>query len=132
MFVHEDVYDDVVPRIVSTFDALRLGLPTDPDTECGCLSSPAQLREGRAVRGAGAAARAPRWPPAVGGPTRRSWPSGCFYRPTVFVDVEPTMRIANEEVFGPVLCVLRWRDEAAMIEDVNRVELGLTANIWTR
>ncbi len=108
VFVHEALYDDVVPRIVSKFDALRLGLPTDPDTECGCLSSPAQLekveryvalalREGATL--------------AAGGrrPDEAELANGCFYRPTVFVDVEPSMRIANEEVFGPVLSVLRWQ-----------------------
>ena len=130
VFVHDDLYDDVVPRIVDKFDALRLGLPTDPDTECGCLSSPAQLEK---IERYVALALQEGATLAAGGrrPDEAELANGCFYRPTVFVDVEPTMRIANEEVFGPVLSVLRWRDEAAMIEDVNRVELGLTANIWT-
>jgi betaine-aldehyde dehydrogenase len=49
----------------------------------------------------------------------------------VFADVTPDMRIAREEVFGPVLSVLRWRDEDAMIDAVNAVDYGLTASIWT-
>ncbi len=131
VFVHEDVYDDVVPRIASKFDALRLGVPTDPETECGCLSSPAQLQKVEQYVALGLSEGATL---AAGGrrPDEAELAGGCFYRPTLFVDVDPKMRIANEEVFGPVLSVLRWRDEAAMIEDVNRVELGLTANIWTR
>ena len=119
VFVHDDLYDDVVPRIVDKFDALRLGLPTDPDTECGCLSSPAQLEK---IERYVALALSEGATLAAGGrrPDEAELANGCFYRPTLFVDVEPKMRIANEEVFGPVLCVLRWRDEAAMIEDVNR------------
>ncbi len=49
----------------------------------------------------------------------------------MFVNVTQSMRIANEEIFGPVLAVLKWSDEAAMIADVNRVDYGLTASIWT-
>jgi betaine-aldehyde dehydrogenase len=57
---------------------------------------------------------------------------GFFIEPTIFADVTPRMRIAREEIFGPVLCVLRWSDEAEMLRAVNDVEYGLTASIWTR
>jgi betaine-aldehyde dehydrogenase len=57
---------------------------------------------------------------------------GFFVEPTVFGDVRQSMRIASEEVFGPVLSVLRWSDEDAMLRDVNAVEYGLTASVWTR
>ena len=50
---------------------------------------------------------------------------------TVFAGVRPDMRIAREEIFGPVLCVLRWDDETRMLTDVNAVEYGLTCSIWT-
>lgn len=56
---------------------------------------------------------------------------GCFIEPTVFADVTPTMRIAREEIFGPVLSVLRWSDEDAMFDAVNGLEFGLTGSIWT-
>jgi betaine-aldehyde dehydrogenase len=56
---------------------------------------------------------------------------GFFIEPTVFTGVNMQMRIANEEIFGPVLSVLKWRDEEAMFEQVNRVEYGLTASIYT-
>ena len=57
--------------------------------------------------------------------------NGFFIEPTVFADVQPTMRIAREEIFGPVLVGLQWTDEAKMLEQVNAVEYGLTASIWT-
>ena len=56
---------------------------------------------------------------------------GFFVEPTVFVDVKPTMRIAREEIFGPVLAVLPWSDESDMLDAVNGVEYGLTCSIWT-
>jgi len=49
----------------------------------------------------------------------------------VFADVKPTMKIAREEIFGPVVGVLKWSDEAIMLEQVNAVDYGLTASIWT-
>jgi betaine-aldehyde dehydrogenase len=58
--------------------------------------------------------------------------NGFFIEPTVFADVTPAMRIAREEIFGPVLAVLKWSDEARMIDEVNAVPYGLTCSIWTR
>ena len=56
---------------------------------------------------------------------------GFYIEPTVFADVTPDMRIAREEIFGPVLSLLRWTDEATMLAQVNGVEYGLTCSIWT-
>ena len=56
---------------------------------------------------------------------------GFFDEPTVFADVTDNMRIAREEIFGPVLGVFKWNDEAKMLAEVNQVEYGLTASIWT-
>jgi betaine-aldehyde dehydrogenase len=57
---------------------------------------------------------------------------GFFIEPTVFGDVTDDMRIAREEIFGPVVSLLRWRDEADMVRRVNQLDVGLTASIWTR
>jgi betaine-aldehyde dehydrogenase len=65
------------------------------------------------------------------GPGEQGHGRGLFIEPTVFADITPEMRLAREEVFGPVLGVLRWTDEAAMLEAVNGVEYGLTCSIWT-
>ncbi len=59
------------------------------------------------------------------------WAKGFYIEPTIFADVTPTMRIAREEVFGPVLAVASWTDEAELVERVNGVEYGLTCSIWT-
>jgi betaine-aldehyde dehydrogenase len=57
---------------------------------------------------------------------------GFFIEPTVFADVTPAMRIAREEIFGPVLAVFKWTDEDELFHQVNGVDYGLTASIWTR
>jgi len=57
--------------------------------------------------------------------------NGWFVEPTVFTGVNQGMRIANEEVFGPVLSVIKWKDEEEMFAQVNAVDYGLTGSIWT-
>jgi acyl-CoA reductase-like NAD-dependent aldehyde dehydrogenase len=57
--------------------------------------------------------------------------NGNFILPTIFAGVTPAMRIAREEIFGPVLAILSWSDEARMLDDVNAVPYGLTCSIWT-
>ena len=57
--------------------------------------------------------------------------NGFYVEPTVFADVTMDMRIAREEIFGPVLSILKWNDEEKMLTEVNQVEYGLTCSIWT-
>ncbi len=66
-----------------------------------------------------------------GRPSDPALARGNFVEPTVFTGVTPEMRLAREEVFGPVLAVFRWTDESEMLATVNRVEYGLTCSIWT-
>ena len=66
-----------------------------------------------------------------GPPAEPGLAGGCFIEPTVFADVTQDMTIAREEIFGPVLSVLRWDDPQAMLADVNSTPYGLTCSIWT-
>ena len=69
---------------------------------------------------------------SAGGPPKDpALAKGFYVEPTVFADVTMTMRIAREEIFGPVLGVFKWSDESKMLATVNAVEYGLTASIWT-
>ena len=61
----------------------------------------------------------------------RAWTPGFYVEPTVFAQVDMSMRIAREEIFGPVMSVLTWRDYEDMLEQVNSLDVGLTGNIWT-
>jgi 2-formylbenzoate dehydrogenase len=67
----------------------------------------------------------------TGGKRPEHLPVGCFLEPTVFADVRPEMRIAREEIFGPVLSVLTFRDDDEALRIANDVRYGLTASIWT-
>jgi betaine-aldehyde dehydrogenase len=131
VFLHERIHDDVLERVVKKVKALRFGIPTDPDTEMGCLVSQAQLDKVVHYVAAGKADGARL---VIGGrrPDEASLADGFYYEPTIFADVTPDMRIAREEIFGPVLSVFKWRDEETMFDTVNELSYGLTASIWTK
>jgi betaine-aldehyde dehydrogenase len=129
-FLHDDIYDAVVARIAERASRFKPGLPTDPATTMGAIASKNQyeriLRYINSAKLEGARL-------ICGGdkPSSPELADGNFIEPTVFADVTMDMTIAREEIFGPVLSILRWRDEASMIEQVNRPEYGLTCSIWT-
>jgi betaine-aldehyde dehydrogenase len=130
-FVHESLYDRVIERICELLPKLhRCGDPTDPATTMGCLISEAQFNKVASYIELGRAEGAR----LVAGGKRPDDPAladGWFMEATVFADVTPTMRIFKEEIFGPVLSIIKWRDEDQLIADINSVEYGLAASIWT-
>ena len=129
-FIHERIYDAVLGKVKAKIAHYRPGIATDPSTTMGAIISKVQYErilgfiEGGKQEGA-------RLLCGGGRPTDPALAKGFFIEPTVFADVEPTMRIAREEIFGPVLSICKWSDEAKMLEQVNAVEYGLTASIWT-
>jgi len=129
-FVHAAIYDAVLERIKARIGAFVPGLPTDSATTMGAIVSRAQLE--RIVDYiASARQEGARLLCGGGRPKDPRLADGFFVEPTVFADVTPSMRIAREEIFGPVLGVLKWSDEARMLDDVNAVDYGLTCSIWT-
>jgi betaine-aldehyde dehydrogenase len=131
LFLHEDIHDEVLSRLVALIRKHHVpGLPTDTRTTMGALVSHDQHQKTLSYVALGKQEGARL---VLGGapPKDPELANGYFVQPTVFADVQPTMRLAREEVFGPVLSVLRWRDEEVMFEAVNDVEYGLTASIWT-
>jgi len=131
-FVHKSIYDQVVSGISEhIFARHQCGNPMDPKTTMGCLVSEEQfdkvIRFIRLAQDEGAR--------LVCGGHRSTDPAlarGWFIEPTVFADVTPEMHVFKEEVFGPVLSIIPWNDEDTLFEQVNSVEYGLTASIWTR
>lgn len=129
-FIHADIYDAVVQRIAAEAARFKPGLPTDPATTMGAIASRTQFDRVTHYIGT-AKAEGARLVCGGGPPADPALSGGMFIEPTVFADVTAEMTIAREEIFGPVLAVLRWTDEATMIEQVNRPEYGLTCSIWT-
>jgi betaine-aldehyde dehydrogenase len=131
-FVHASIHDRVLEGIVRSIGKRhKPGLPTDRATTMGPLVSQAHRDRvlGYIEAGVKEGARL-----VTGGkpPDDKRLADGFFLEPTVFADVTHDMRIAREEIFGPVLTVLKWTDEDELFEQVNAVDYGLTASIWTR
>lgn len=130
LFVHESIYDEVVAGVIEGVKAFRPGIPTDMDTTMGAIVSQAQFDKIMSYVELGKQEGAK----LVAGGKRPDDPAlanGFFIEPTVFVDVTMKMKIAQEEIFGPVLSIIKWSDEDAMFEDVNNVDYGLAAGIYT-
>ena len=131
VFVQRAVYDTFLERLVARTEAIRLGDPLDPETQMGPLISEAQRAK---VLGYVAAGRAEGARLVAGGdvPRLQGLERGFFLRPTIFADVRDDMRIAREEIFGPVMSVLPFDHEDEVVTRANDTEFGLAAGVFTR
>ncbi len=129
LFIEEKVYDRVVQKLIEFSDKMRLGRGMDPGTEMGPLVSSEQYQRVTAYITAGKEEGAQ---VAVGGGRPKDLAKGYFVRPTVFTDVRPDMKIAREEIFGPVVCAIPFRDAAEVAAASNNSMYGLAAAVWTR
>lgn len=131
LFLHESIHDEILARVTELLPARHTpGIPTDPTTTMGALISDDHLQkvEGYVRTALREGAR------LVCGGRRSQEPAlkdGFFYEPTILADVEHHMQVAQEEIFGPVLSVLKWSDEDELFHAVNGVNFGLTGSIWT-
>jgi acyl-CoA reductase-like NAD-dependent aldehyde dehydrogenase len=128
ILLHESVHDAFLDQFLAAVSTIRLGPAVEDDTEMGPLISAAHRERVLSYIEAGRSEGARQ---LTDGPTPAHLNGGFFVQPTVFADVEPGMRIAREEIFGPVVSVMRWSDEQTLLELANGVDYGLTANIWT-
>ncbi len=130
-FLHEKIYDDVLERLIARAKRVRIGPPSDPETELGPLALKAQLEKVQAYVAYGREDGAE----LVCGGTQPSDPglrSGWYFEPTIFTGVENHMRIARDEIFGPVVSVMSFNDESALVEQANDTRYGLAAGVWTQ
>jgi acyl-CoA reductase-like NAD-dependent aldehyde dehydrogenase len=130
-FVHERVYDAFLAKFVARTRSLKVGDPMDPETEVGPLISPNQRERvvGHIRLGQAEGAKL-----ACGGdiPTDPGRSRGSYLLPAVLANVQNRMRVAQEEIFGPVLCVIPFRDEDEAVRLTNDTIYGLSGSLWTR
>jgi aldehyde dehydrogenase (NAD+) len=126
LLVQESVAEEVLDRLKARVQTLRVGDPIDKNTDVGAVNSAEQLERITALVATGDDEGAERWSPACDLPERGFW-----FRPTVFTAVQQSMRIAREEIFGPVLSVLTFRTPDEAIAKANNTPYGLSAGVWT-
>jgi aldehyde dehydrogenase (NAD+) len=126
LLVQENVADDVVMRLKRRLLTLRVGDPLDKNTDVGAINSAAQLARIRELTAVGESEGATRWSAPCVLPERGFW-----FAPTVFTGVSQSHRIAQEEVFGPVLSVLTFRTPQEAVAKANNTPYGLSAGVWT-
>jgi aldehyde dehydrogenase (NAD+) len=126
LLVQESIEQEFMELLRARIETLRVGDPLDKNTDVGAINSRPQLDRIVDLAAAGDAEGAHRWTSSCPLPER-----GLFFPPTVFSGVEQTMRVAREEIFGPVLSVLTFRTPDEAIAKANNTPYGLSAGIWT-
>ena len=126
LLVQESVADTVLDRLKRRLGSLRLGDPLDKNTDIGAINSRQQLDKITELSAAGEQEGAERWSLACPIPDRGYW-----FPPTVFSGVSQAHRIAQEEIFGPVLSVLTFRTPEEAVAKANNTPYGLSAGVWT-
>ncbi len=126
LLVQESIADDVERRLKRRLATLRVGDPMDKNTDVGAINSRRQLDRITELSAAGEAEGAVRWDTDCPLPKNGFW-----FRPTVFTGVSQSHRIAQEEIFGPVLSVLTFRTPAEAVAKANNTPYGLSAGVWT-
>ncbi len=131
VFVQRAVFDAFVARLLPRVEAMRIGDPLDPETDVGSLISQAHRSTVESYIAAGRAAGATL---LCGGdrPTDPALAGGAFLRPAIFADCTDDMPIVREEIFGPVMCLLPFDDEAEVVRRANATPFGLAAGLFTR
>ena len=129
LLLQEGIHDRFVEKLVEFVKTAKIGDPSLPDTQVGPISTRPQFQKILSyieiAKSEGARC-------VLGGKSRPDLGAGMFIEPTIFVDVNNSMRIAQEEVFGPVLAVIRFKDEQDAIRIGNDVAFGLAAAVWTK
>lgn len=127
LLLPEKLHDEVVDGLVELARRVKVGDPTDPEVQMGPLISRAQLERVETHVGA---ARDQGATLVTGGRRPADLKRGFYFEPTILTDVTPDARIAQEEVFGPVLTVLRYRGDDEAVAIANNSQYGLSGAVW--
>jgi aldehyde dehydrogenase (NAD+) len=126
LLVQENIHDRFVDKLKRRLSTLRVGDPLDKNTDVGAINSRAQLDKINEFVESGLSEGAEMFQPDCALPDR-----GFFFRPTLFTNVAQSHRIAQEEIFGPVLSILSFRTPQEAVEKANNTPYGLSAGVWT-
>jgi aldehyde dehydrogenase (NAD+) len=126
LFVQESIYDAIISKLKRRMTTLRVGDPLDKNTDVGAINSKMQLDKITSLVQSGIDEGAEIYQPPCKLPERGYW-----FVPTVFTNVAQSYRIAQEEIFGPVLSVLTFRTPDEAVEKANNTPYGLSAGVWT-
>jgi aldehyde dehydrogenase (NAD+) len=126
LFVQEPIAEPFLEKLKARLRTLRVGDPLDKNTDVGAINSAAQLAKIEELVRSGVEEGAELYQPDCPLPDRGFW-----FRPTLFTGVSQSHRIAQEEIFGPVLSVLTFRTPDEAVEKANNTPYGLAAGVWT-
>ncbi|MBD1850294.1 aldehyde dehydrogenase family protein [Leptolyngbya sp. GB1-A1] len=131
ILVQRSIYDSFIEQLTQQFKSLKIGLPLDDSTELSCLVSAAHRDRVAEYIQIGQSEGATL---VCGGnaPTADFLANGAYLEPAIFTDVHPKMRIAQEEIFGPVVCIIPFDTAEEAIAIANDSFYGLSGSIWTR
>ncbi|MDK7884723.1 5-carboxymethyl-2-hydroxymuconate semialdehyde dehydrogenase [Corynebacterium striatum] len=127
ILVQRDIYDEFVERYTAVAKRVKVGLPSDPKTEVGALVHPEHYEKVTSYIEIGKQEAKL----AAGGKRPEGFEEGNFVQPTVFVDVDPSARIFQEEIFGPVVAITPFDTDEEALELANNTKYGLAAYVWT-
>jgi aldehyde dehydrogenase (NAD+) len=126
LLVQESIYEATIDKLKRRLQTLRVGDPLDKNTDVGAINSQAQLEKIQELVASGEEEGAEIYQPPCRLPEKGYW-----FVPTVFTNVAQSYRIAQEEIFGPVLSVLTFRTPDEAVEKANNTPYGLSAGVWT-
>jgi aldehyde dehydrogenase (NAD+) len=126
LLVQESIYEATIDKLKRRLQTLRVGDPLDKNTDVGAINSRAQLEKIQELVASGEEEGAEIYQPPCRLPEKGYW-----FVPTVFTNVAQSYRIAQEEIFGPVLSVLTFRTPDEAVEKANNTPYGLSAGVWT-
>jgi len=131
LFVHEKIADDFLGKLAARLAKIKVGDPLDESTDMGAIVSQGQFEKVCGYIADGAAQKGAQM--VIGGTPPREGPlaEGYFVEPTVIANVGNDWRVAREEIFGPVMVAIPWKDEADVIRMANDTHYGLAAYVWT-
>jgi aldehyde dehydrogenase (NAD+) len=126
LLVQESIYEQLIGKLKRRLSTLRVGDPLDKNTDVGAINSKMQLEKIEELVAAGKEEGADIYQPPCKLPEKGYW-----FAPTIFTNVAQSYRIAQEEIFGPVLSVLTFRTPDEAVEKANNTMYGLSAGVWT-